>query len=306
MHTPLVSIITPSYNREEFIEGTIHSVIAQTYPNVEHIVVDGASSDNTVAILDRYAQKGTLRYLSEPDGGMYEAINKGLAMAKGDILCYLNTDDRYFPWTVETAVRHFEHNQATDLLYGDTMVLDLERNRKTINILPTFSSLWLRCGAIIPQPTVFFRKKFYTDVGDFQREVKYLADCEYWLRADQAGMRFAKIHEILAIECNHPGTIRQSLSAVVAAEKHFLLGRYAPSLCTNHFFRSMVGKLKYIEKEWLTARFALRNKWRGESNGQQWAAYMTNYSIKMDIVRYYLDKVLRTKSDIWQLEEIHG
>lgn len=306
MNLPLVSIITPSFNRAEFIEDTIRSVSSQSYPRLEYIVIDGASTDGTLGILETQAQAGTLRFLSEPDKGMYDAINKGLSMAQGEILCYLNSDDRYFPWSIETAVRYLAQNSAVDIVYGDTLILDLEKNRKTINILPTFTSLWLKCGGIIPQPTVFFRRKVYTEVGTFQQEVKYLADCEYWLRADRVGMRIAKIHELMAIESNHPGTIRQSVSAAVAAEKCMLLERYAPSLCTNPWSRSLVNRFKYMEKEWLMARFALGNRLRNGSNVQQWPAFRANYSIGMNTQRYYLDKVLRTRSDIWQLDERHG
>lgn len=306
MSLPLVSVITPSFNRASFIEDTIRSVSIQTYPHVEHIVIDGASSDDTVTILDAHARAGTLRYLSEPDSGMYDAINKGISMAKGDILCYLNTDDRYFPWSIETAVRHFEQNESTDIVYGDTIVIDLENRRTTINILPTFSSLWLRCGGIIPQPTVFLRRKVYTEVGNFQKGVKYLADCEYWLRADRKRLRIAKIHEVLALESNHSDTIRQRLSTAIDAEKRLLLERYAPLLFTNQWTSSLVNRFKYVEKEWLMAMFALENRLHGGLNGQRWAAFRKNYSIRMSTSHYYLDKMMRTKSNIWQLEEKHG
>jgi glycosyltransferase involved in cell wall biosynthesis len=306
MNLPLVSIITPSFNRVAFIKDTIKSVSSQTYKNIEYIVIDGASTDGTLDILRKHAKARSLRFLSEPDKGMYDAINKGLYMAKGEILCYLNSDDRYFPWSVETAVRYLTNNSAVDIVYGDTLVLDLEKNRKTINILPTFTSLWLRCGGIIPQPTVFFRRKVYTEVGNFQREVKYLADCEYWLRADSMGMRIAKIHELLAIESNHPGTIRQSVSATVSAEKRQLVARYAPCFCTNHWARSLVNRLKYMEKEWFMARLALGNHLRRGSAIQQWPEFRAHYSIRINTQRYYLDKVLRTKSDIWQVDERHG
>jgi glycosyltransferase involved in cell wall biosynthesis len=161
MNLPLVSIITPSFNRAEFIEDTIRSVSSQSYQRLEYIVIDGASTDGTLDILETHAQAGALRFLSEPDKGMYDAINKGLSMAQGEILCYLNSDDRYFPWSVETAVRYLAQNRAVDIVYGDTLVLDLEKNRKTINIMPTFTSLWLKCGGIIHNPPFFSKKGVY-------------------------------------------------------------------------------------------------------------------------------------------------
>src|SRR5690349_9655830 len=104
---PLVSIVTPSLNRVDLIESTLRSVRSQSYPNVEHIVVDGGSTDGTLEVLRRYEGTYGLRWMSEPDQGMYDAINKGLAMARGEILAYLNTDDLYLPWTIDTVVSTF-------------------------------------------------------------------------------------------------------------------------------------------------------------------------------------------------------
>ena len=117
--TPLVSIVTPSLNRADLIESTLRSVRSQSYPHVEHIVVDGGSTDGTLAVLRRYEGTYGLRWISEPDHGMYSAINKGLAMARGQVLAYLNSDDLYFPWTVETVVAAFRSHPEADLVHGD-------------------------------------------------------------------------------------------------------------------------------------------------------------------------------------------
>ncbi|HVO67352.1 MAG TPA: glycosyltransferase, partial [Syntrophales bacterium] len=104
MKNPEVLIVTPSFNRAALIEATIESVLKQTYKNMEYIVVDGGSTDGTLEILEKYRKEGKLKYISEPDNGMYDAINKGFRMASGEILAYLNSDDIYFPWTISTAV----------------------------------------------------------------------------------------------------------------------------------------------------------------------------------------------------------
>ena len=139
---PLVSIVTPTFERAHFIERTIRSVAGQSYPHVEHIVVDGASKDGTAALLERCATQYNLRWVSEPDRGMYDAINKGLRMARGEIVAYLNSDDLYFPWSVERVVDAFRQDIATDLVYGDALRIDRFR-RITV---PVFAPLTANAG----------------------------------------------------------------------------------------------------------------------------------------------------------------
>ena len=104
---PLVSIVTPTLNQRRFIESALRSVSNQTYPRIEHVVVDGGSSDGTIDLLRR-AESPSFQSISEPDRGMYEAINKGLRLANGEIVAYLNSDDAYLPWAVEAMVHAFE------------------------------------------------------------------------------------------------------------------------------------------------------------------------------------------------------
>src|ERR1043166_5067752 len=111
---PLVSIVTPTMNRSRLLESTLRSVRAQTYPAVEHIVMDGGSSDGTTALLRAYEPTYRMRWQSAPDGGMYYAINEGLRQANGEILAYLNSDDLYFPWTIGVVVEAFRrHPEAS-------------------------------------------------------------------------------------------------------------------------------------------------------------------------------------------------
>lgn len=303
MKHPLVSIITPSFNRADFIEGTIGSVAAQTYRNIEYFVVDGGSSDRTVEILQVHARAGELRYISEPDKGMYDAINKGLTHCSGDILCYINTDDRYLPWSVDSAVSLLSEQDDVDIVYGDTLVHEFDGDRRSLNILPTFSSMWLRSGGIIPQPTVFFRKRVYRGIGGFQQDVKYLADCEYWLRADRAGMRFRKLNEVLAVETNHSGTIRQTLAAILMDEKLRMLESYSPSFLRGPWGRRLLHRAKYAEKEILVMLFFLRNVIGGDRG---WSRFREAFNIDVNISQYFLDKLMRTQSVNWKFEERHG
>ena len=118
----LVSIVTPTLNRADSIGDVLASVAAQTHGSIEHIIVDGGSTDGTVEVVERFSRTARypIRWISEPDTGMYDAINKGLRMARGDVVAYLNSDDLYFPWSVETAVRTLQ--EGCDFVFGDVAI----------------------------------------------------------------------------------------------------------------------------------------------------------------------------------------
>src|SRR5512143_842563 len=126
MGAPTVSIVTPTLNQARFLRRTLDSVRAQTYPVSEHIVVDGGSTDGTLDILAREGERPALQWTSGPDGGMYEAVNKGLAMASGEILGYLASDDVYLPWTIEAVVEAFAARPTVDIVFGDGITIEEE------------------------------------------------------------------------------------------------------------------------------------------------------------------------------------
>ena len=120
----LVSIVTPSLNQGRFIEETILSIKNQSYPNIEHIIVDGGSTDNTLDIIKKYDGTYNMRWLSEPDEGQSDAINKGWKMSKGEIIAYLNSDDTYMPRAVETAVKFLTEHPDISMVYGGFNYID--------------------------------------------------------------------------------------------------------------------------------------------------------------------------------------
>lgn len=203
---PLVSIVTPSLDQGETIAQTLRSVGEQSYPSIEHIVVDGGSTDGTLEIL-REAEKGSaLRWSSEPDSGMYAAVNKGLARANGEILAYLNTDDSYFPWTVETAVDALRAHPDAGFVYGDLLVLWADGSLQ-LDFHSPFRLAYLRRHAFLAQPTVFFRREVWEELGPFDESLQLLGDCEYWMRIAE---RFPgrKVNEVLALQREHPAAKR--------------------------------------------------------------------------------------------------
>ncbi|WP_289135101.1 glycosyltransferase family 2 protein [uncultured Brevibacillus sp.] len=180
---PLISIITPSFNQASFIKQTIDSVLMQDYPNIEHIVVDGGSTDGTLEILHSYRYLGErFRFVSEQDRGQSDAINKGLSMARGEIIGWLNSDDTYLPGAVSKAMHALTLNPAWSMVYGNAYHIN-EQN-KFIGVYPTkpFSrqSLFLFC--IICQPSAFVRKEVFQSVGGVDESLHYCMDYDLWLR----------------------------------------------------------------------------------------------------------------------------
>ena len=199
--SPLVSIVTPSFNQGQFIEETIKSVLNQDYPNIEYIVMDGGSTDGTVEILEKY--KDRLTYVSEKDKGQSDAINKGWRRAKGDIVAWLNSDDTYCPGAVRKAVEAFEQNPEAGLVHGNCNVTDASgRTIYRMRSRPVDLSDLL-CFTIIHQPTVFLRRSVIESVGFLNPDLHFLMDHDYWVRT---AFRFPLHHipEFLACAREHP------------------------------------------------------------------------------------------------------
>lgn len=179
---PLVSIVTPTYNSALYLRQTVESVAKQVYQPIEHIVVDGGSSDDTLRIVQDYPH---IRWISEPDTGMYDAINKGLRMARGSILAYLNGDDLYFPDTVERVVAHFEKYPEVGLVFGYCRYIDPDGKELFVRRYPEFN--WrlysVLDGSTIPQQSAFWRRRVLETAGYFDASFRMAGDFEFFIRA---------------------------------------------------------------------------------------------------------------------------
>ena len=215
---PLVSVVTPTLNQAGFLERTLASVRAQSYPCIEHIVVDGGSTDGTLEILAAGVGSSSLRYVTGPDAGMYDAVNKGLAMASGDVHAYLNSDDVYPPWAVETAMSAFERRPAVDVVYGDGLKVEHETGVQRLRLLPPFDRLRVARYDSLLQPAVFWRRRITERLGGFDRSMRYVADLDFWLRAAGGGAAFEQVHEMLAFERLHAGRLSTAQKEAMALE----------------------------------------------------------------------------------------
>ncbi len=183
---PLVSIVTPSFNKGSFIEETILSIRNQAYPHIEHIVMDGGSKDGTLDILRKYEDR--LTWISEPDKGQSDAINKGWRLAKGEIIAYLNADDTYTPGAVEAAVRFLADHPDVDLVYGRCNIIS-EEGRLIGECGEPYTLAALVAGPNpIPQPAAFLRRRVLDEVGYVDVSLHMAMDHDLWVRI---GTRFA-------------------------------------------------------------------------------------------------------------------
>lgn len=179
---PLVSIITPSYNQSRYIEETIQSVIGQNYAKIEYIIIDGGSNDGSIEIIKRY--DGSLKdWISEPDQGQTDAINKGFARTNGEILAWINSDDTYLPTAVSEAVDFLIKFPDVGMVYGDANLID--ENGKVIGKFPARQTDYkrLRRGYVhIPQQASFFRAELWKKVGPLDPSFYFAMDYDLWVR----------------------------------------------------------------------------------------------------------------------------
>jgi glycosyltransferase involved in cell wall biosynthesis len=207
---PLVSIITPSYNQASFLEKTIRSVLGQDYPEIEYIVVDGASTDGSVEIIERYQDK-LAWWISEKDAGQAEAINKGFRRARGEILAWLNSDDIYAPGAVGRAVEILQKRPEVFLVFGNAVSIDETGRPFNDQVFGHRDFEDLAAFKIICQPTVFFRKEALDKAGFLDPTYHLLLDHHLWLRIAALGP-LAHVPEVLAFARYHPGAknVRQA------------------------------------------------------------------------------------------------
>lgn len=189
--TPLVSVIIPSYNQARYLDGAIRSVLRQSYPALEVIVIDGASSDASVDVIKAHDER-LAYWVSEPDLGQADAINKGLSRARGDVLGWLNSDDMLLPGAIRTIVDSLKSGRRS-IVCGLRVAVD--RNGailwRDVHPQPTVRSLRRNC--YINQETVYWNREVYEAVGPLDTHYRYALDYDYWQRILDAGYRFSLI-----------------------------------------------------------------------------------------------------------------
>ena len=259
---PLLSVVTPVFNQARYLQWTLRSIQAQSYPRIEHIVVDGGSTDGTLELLRTEGEAGRLRWLSEPDRGMYDGINKGLAMAGGEVLAYLNSDDAWLPWAVERVMAEFASHPALEIVYGDGIKVNEDTGRQRLRLFPPFDRVNLANYESLMQPAVFWRRRLYERMGGFDPGLRYVGDLDYWLRASTAGAPIRHVNEVIAIERIHRERLSTARKAEMAAEDDRMRAGHAGDL------GGPMGRGRSVSREarwqrWLWLRFLAAYTLRG-------------------------------------------
>ena len=209
--TPLISIITPSFNQANFIGEALESVRRQNYGNWEHLVIDGGSTDGTVERLRHETateEQEKLSWVSEKDNGQSEALNKGFRRANGDIIGWLNSDDRYRAGCFEHVIKAFKDYPDVDVLYGDYAIVDEPGKVIKIRREIEFNAFILLYHHVlyIPTTATFFRSRIFAEGNWLDERLQYAMDLEFFIRLSERGYRFKHIPQLLADFRMQPGS----------------------------------------------------------------------------------------------------
>jgi glycosyltransferase involved in cell wall biosynthesis len=259
--SPLFSIVTPSFNQADFIVEALESVRSQNADNYEHLVIDGVSTDGTVELLRKYApnkEQNNMFWISEKDTGQSEALNKGFQRAKGEIIGWLNSDDRYRPDCFEYVVRAFEENPDVDVFYGDYLMMDAVGKVLKIRREIEFSAFVLLYHRVlyIPTTATFFRRRVFDEGNWLDETLQYAMDLEFFIRLSERGYRFKHIPQLLADfrmqlnskTCRYPERQRMEHRKVVSAAAPIV--RHLRNPRVSGFALGLLGSIAGIRRYW--------------------------------------------------------
>jgi glycosyltransferase involved in cell wall biosynthesis len=208
---PLISIVTVVYNGEKYLEQTIQSVLAQTYDNIEYLIIDGGSTDGTIPIIKKYLSEIDY-WVSEPDKGIFDAMNKGINKASGELINLLNADDFLEEDTVERVVYKYQSIEKPCVIYGHASALD-DKNQLEAEL---YSNLKYWRGMTINHQTMFVHREVYNSVGLYNGNYRYAADYDFFIRTFKNNIPYLSLdtvvvnYRISGLSTDNPECVRES------------------------------------------------------------------------------------------------
>jgi glycosyltransferase involved in cell wall biosynthesis len=243
-----VTIITVCFNSVKTVEETIISVISQNYPNLEYIVIDGGSTDGTLDLINKYSDKISL-IISEPDNGVYDAMNKGIRLASGDVIAMLNSDDIYRSDDVVSRLISLMCRKQVDIVYADLVVVDRLRCSRVLRYYDSggFSPAKMKFGLMPAHPTFFAKKIVYNKVGEYRTDYKIAADFEIMVRIFCCNkFTYAHLPEAL-IEMKNGGISSSGFSSILRLNLEIIEACKINGIYTNFLFLLVKIPKKIIE-----------------------------------------------------------
>jgi len=243
---PLVSVVIPSYNRAQFIERTILSGLDQTYSDIELVIIDGASTDETVDILKSYGDR--IRWISENDKGEADAYNKGLSLCAGQIICFLPSDDILLPDAVETAIQMFRNSEKdVALVNGDALIIDEHDHIIGFTRGAQFSKHYLVniCPGRVIQPATFIKKIAIEQVGGWDVKIKYASDLDLFIRL-HTHFESQYIQKPMACVRRHSDSLTVSDTKYVLMDQYRTRRRYGGKFLSPASYRELRGLVRAV------------------------------------------------------------
>jgi glycosyltransferase involved in cell wall biosynthesis len=260
MELPKISIITPSFNQAQFLEETILSVLNQRYPNLEYIIIDGASTDESVEIIKRYADR-LAYWVSEPDEGQTQAINKGLRRATGEIITYQNSDDVYLPGALHAVGQYFAEHPESPWLCGTCLTFGLPDDAPGFMDVPPTDNIAARLliDTFLPTPSMFWRREAFERFGFFDESFHYCFDLEHWMRMLVGGFKYERLERPLSAFRLHPASKTVSSRDRFVKEEFRIREMYLPQMTPRE--RNWV-QTKDREREAVEVLMSADSRWR--------------------------------------------
>lgn len=253
MSYPVFTVVTPTLNQGEFIEKTIDSVLSQGYPNLEYIIIDGGSKDNTLEIIKKY--ENHLAYWdSQPDNGQGHAINKGMAKANGHYLTWINSDDFYLPGALNNFVELFAANPDAGIVVGAGRIVDqsgkeiyFKAPTPKINIESLYT--WLNNGNFM-QPSSAFTRTAWNSVHSIDEKVHIALDLDLWIRMAKAGVQFVTTEAVLSEALSHPAAKTTAYEDLMQLDCALIITRHGGEHEVRKLLEDMVTRYSWYRRNY--------------------------------------------------------